>query len=56
MPVSKEKRLQVRVTDEQLAFLRTYAEVHDLSISQMVRDFIEWLKKREAQSGTQASA
>jgi hypothetical protein len=55
MPSPKERRIQVRVTEGQHIFLRQYAEAHDLSISQMMRDFIEWLKKREVRSESQTT-
>jgi hypothetical protein len=54
--MAKARRLQVRIAEDQHEFLRAYAERHNLSISLMVRDFIEWLKRREAQSGSTASS
>ena len=45
--MKKDERLQVRVTSEQAAFLKRYAATKKLTISQMMRDFINWLKKRE---------
>lgn len=50
---SKTRRLQVRVAEDQYSFLNEYSTRHGVSISLMIRDFIEWLEKREreAQSG-----
>lgn len=47
----KTRRLQVRLTEVQHQFFHDYAERNHVSLSEMVRDFIEWLKRRE--SGTQ---
>ena len=44
---NKTDRLQVRLDSSQLAFLRAYSAKHRITISRMIRDFIEWLKKRE---------
>lgn len=49
--MKKDERLQVRVTAEQAAFLKSYAASKKLTISQMMRDFINWLKKREQVRG-----
>ena len=49
--MKKDERLQVRVTSEQAAFLKSYAADKSLTISQMMRDFIDWLKKREQMRG-----
>lgn len=49
--MKKDERLQVRVTSEQAAFLKSYAADKSLTISQMMRDFINWLKKREQMRG-----
>jgi len=49
--MKKDERLQVRVTAEQAAFLKSYAAAKKLTISQMMRDFINWLKKREQVRG-----
>ena len=38
--MKKDERLQVRVTSEQAAFLKSYAADKSLTISQMMRDFI----------------
>lgn len=45
--MTKGRRLQVRITEEQHAFFHAYAERNHVSLSEMVRDFIEWLKRRE---------
>ena len=45
--MKKDERLQIRVTSDQAAFLRDYAATKKITISQMVRDFINWLKKKE---------
>lgn len=50
--MKKDERLQVRVTSEQAAFLKSYAAAKKLTISQMMRDFIDWLKKREQERGS----
>lgn len=54
--MSKDKRLQVRLTEDDHHFLHEYADKNGLSISQMIRDFIEWLKRREKGNGSQASS
>jgi uncharacterized protein (DUF1778 family) len=53
--MKKDERLQVRVTSEQAAFLKSYAANKSLTISQMMRDFINWLKKREQERGGNGS-
>ncbi len=45
--MKKDERLQIRVTADQSAFLKDYAASNNITISQMVRDFINWLKKKE---------
>ncbi len=55
--MKKEERLQVRVDAKQLEFLKEYAARRNITISRMMRDFIDWLIKRdtkqqEAQGGT----
>jgi hypothetical protein len=52
----KDKRLQVRLTEDDHIFLHEYADRNGLSISQMIRDFIEWLKRREKNNGSEASS
>lgn len=47
----KDERLQIRVTADQAEFLKTYAAAKKITISQMVRDFINWLKRREQERG-----
>jgi len=47
--MKKEERLQIRVESEQLEFLRTYASKKNITISKMVRDFIDWLMRRDKQ-------
>ena len=44
---NKTDRLQIRVSPEQAQFLRKYADDKDVTISQMIRDFIAWLERRE---------
>jgi predicted DNA binding CopG/RHH family protein len=51
----KSARLQVRLEEEDVKFLHGYAERHGLTISQMIRDFIDWLRRREESSGTSSS-
>lgn len=43
----KDERLQVRVSAEQAEFLRDYSARKHITISQMMRDFINWLRRRE---------
>ena len=45
--MKKEERLQIRVEAKQLKFLREYSEKKNITISVMVRDFIDWLMKKE---------
>ncbi len=52
--MTKTRRLQVRVAEDQRDFLLEYSLRHGVSISLMIRDFIEWLKKREGQGGYSA--
>lgn len=51
----KTGRLQVRLEKDDLLFLHGYAERHGLTISQMVRDFIDWLRRREENDGSASS-
>jgi|SaaInlStandDraft_3_1057020.scaffolds.fasta_scaffold02553_6 hypothetical protein len=51
----KSRRLQVRLEGEDHDFLLLYAERNGLTISQMVRDFIQWLKRREESDGSSTS-
>lgn len=53
--MAKKSRLQVRLEDNDYKFLHEYAEKHGLTISQMIRDFIYWLKRREATDGSASS-
>jgi hypothetical protein len=43
----KNDRLQIRVSEEQSKFLRDYSKRNDITISQMMRDFINWLIRKE---------
>lgn len=45
--MKKDERLQVRVSAEQAEFLREYSASRNITISQMMRDFINWLLRRE---------
>ena len=45
--MKKNERLQVRVEPAQLEFLRKYSAENNITISQMMRDFIDWLERRE---------
>ena len=45
--MKKEERLQIRVEAKQLKFLREYSEKKNITISVTVRDFIDWLMKKE---------
>lgn len=56
--MKKDERLQIRVTADQAEFLKSYAADKKITISQMVRDFINWLKRREQENsnGTQGKA
>ena len=52
----KEERLQIRVEAEQMEFLRAYAARRNITISRMVRDFIDWLKRREDHEGNSGAS
>ena len=52
----KTHRLQVRVPEEYHLFLQEYAERNGVTTSQIIRDFIDWLKRRERANGTSSSA
>ena len=48
----KTHHLQVRIPEDQHRFFLEYAERNGITISLMIRDFIDWLKRREEASGT----
>jgi hypothetical protein len=56
--MKKDERLQIRVSAEQYQFLRDYASRNDITISRMMRDFIDWLirKERKRDDGAQGEA
>ena len=45
--MKKDERLQIRVTADQAEFLKNYSAAKKITISQMLRDFINWLRQRE---------
>lgn len=53
----KTERLQIRLTEEQAEFIKHYSVSKNITISQMMRDFINWLKKKEEKvNGDQGEA
>lgn len=56
--MKKGERLQIRVTADQARFLKSYSASKNITISQMMRDFIDWLQRREQEKahGTQGEA
>ncbi|MCH8296244.1 hypothetical protein IH992_34630 [Candidatus Poribacteria bacterium] len=46
-PLVYDAVLRVRLTKEQFDFIKSYAEQHNTDMSQIVRDFIEKLDKKE---------
>ncbi|MGH2413839.1 MAG: ribbon-helix-helix protein, CopG family [Microcystaceae cyanobacterium] len=43
--MTKEKRLQIRLSDEDYAKLEAYAQQKDVSMAQVLRDYIKRLPK-----------
>jgi hypothetical protein len=48
----KDERLQIRVEPKQMKFLRDYSSRRNITISKMMRDFIDWLMRRDQQEGS----
>ena len=46
--MKKEARLQIRVSPRQMEFLREYSSSKNITISRMIRDFIDWLSSKES--------
>ena len=53
----KDARLQIRVSPKQMEFLKGYSNHNNITISRMIRDFIDWLSEKElAESSSRKSS
>lgn len=48
--MKKDSRIQFRCEEDDKTFLKNYAKKHNLALSKIFRDFINWLRKRDEQS------
>jgi len=52
----KNRRLQIRVEPRHMEFLKEYSSKKNITISRMMRDFIDWLIRRESEGSSISGA